>query len=48
MAAWITLINIIAFGIFILVSGVIIVKELKHRFELNRQEKKKRKKNEKI
>ncbi len=42
MAAWITLINIITFGIFILVSGIIIMKELKHRFELNRQEKKKR------
>lgn len=40
IAACITLINIILFGIFMLFAGNIIVKELKHRFKLNRNEKK--------
>ncbi len=38
VAAYITLINIVSFGVFMLVAGVIIAKELKHRFKQNQKE----------
>ena len=37
ITAYITLINIILFGIFMLFCGIIIAKELKHRFKLNQK-----------
>ena len=37
IAAYITLINIIFFGVFALVTGIIIANELKHRFKLNQK-----------
>ena len=39
IAAYITLINIIFLGVFALVAGVIIAKELKYRFKPNQEEK---------